>query len=171
MSNKLAESKSTYLKKHADNLVDWHPWGEEAFELARKENKPVLVSIGYDGCMGCDAMAKESFSDPELAALLNESFINIKVDIEEHPDVESVYMAAAQVLNGSGGWPLTAFVNHEREPFFVGNYYPKDTDDELIGLMEIVPRVKYMWLNSPDDLKKSADEIMKSIGMAPPPLD
>ena len=170
MSNKLADSKSPYLKKHADNPVDWHTWGPEAFELAKKEDKPVMVSIGYDGCMGCDAMEKESFSDPEVAALLNDSFINIKVDIEEHPDVDAVYMAAAQVLNGSGGWPLTAFVNHEREPFFVGNYYPKDSDDELIGLLEIIPRTKYMWVNNRDDLQKSSAEIMRSIDMPVPPL-
>ena len=170
MSNKLANNKSPYLKKHADNPVHWHTWGAEAFELAQKEDKPIMVSIGYDGCMGCDAMEKESFSDPEVAALLNDSFINIKVDIEQHPDVDAVYMAAAQVLNGSGGWPLTAFLNHEREPFFVGNYYPKDSDDELIGLMEIVPRTKYMWVNSRDDLMKSSAEIMKRIDMPVPPL-
>lgn len=170
MSNKLTESKSAYLKAHAGDLVDWHTWGAEAFETAKKEDKPVLVSIGFDGCTGCVAMQKESYSDPEVAKLLNDYFVCIKVDMEQHPEVDEVYMAASQVTGGSGGWPLTAFVNHEREPFFVGNYYPKLSDDELTGLMEIIPRARFMWLNNRDDLQKSADEIMRSIEMPAPEL-
>jgi len=166
--NRLVNELSPYLRKHAENPVDWHPWGDEAFELARREDKPVFLSIGYTTCHWCNVMEEESFSDPEAAALLNETFINIKVDREERPDVDAVYMAACQILNkGRGGWPLSIFLDHERRPFFAGTYFPKASREGQIGLMDIVPRIKYIWLNDRESLTRSSAEITEAIGRTP----
>jgi len=168
MPNRLANEQSPYLRKHAENPVDWHPWGDEAFELARREDKPVFLSIGYTTCHWCNVMEEESFSDPEAAALLNDAFINIKVDREERPDVDAVYMAACQILNsGRGGWPLSIFLDHERRPFFAGTYFPKVSREGQTGLMDMVPRIKYIWLNDRESLLRSSAEITRAIG-APP---
>src|SRR3954464_1107472 len=122
--NRLAHEKSPYLLQHAHNPVEWYPWGEEAFEKAKKEDKPVLVSIGYAACHWCHVMERESFEDPEVAAIMNTHFVNIKVDREERPDVDHVYMDAVQAISGSGGWPLNVFLTPARQPFFGGTYYP-----------------------------------------------
>ena len=124
--NRLALEKSPYLLQHADNPVDWYPWGEEAFEKARREDKPIFLSIGYSTCHWCHVMEDESFDDVETARVLNERFIAIKVDREARPDVDAVYMAAAHALTGSGGWPLNVFVTPKAEPFFAGTYFPND---------------------------------------------
>src|SRR5947209_4416995 len=124
MANRLANQTSPYLQQHAANPVDWYPWGTEALERARREDKPILVSIGYSACHWCHVMAHESFEDPGVAALMNELFINIKVDREERPDVDAVYMEAAQALTGSGGWPLNVFLLPDGRPFFGGTYFP-----------------------------------------------
>lgn len=171
MPNRLEDERSPYLKKHAHNPVDWHPWGDEAFALARREDKPVFLSIGYDGCHECGLMARESFSDPEVAALLNEAFICIKADREERPDLDTAYTAACIKLNGSGGWPLTVLLDHEGRPFFAGTYYPRQTQGSNVGLMDLIPRVKYLWLNSRADLMRAADEIVKSMGEKLPEID
>src|SRR5438876_8596936 len=118
--NRLARETSPYLLQHAHNPVDWYPWGEEAFARARAENKPILLSIGYSACHWCHVMERESFEDPEIAALMNELFVSIKVDREERPDVDDVYMKAVQILIGRGGWPLTAFLTPDRKPFHGG---------------------------------------------------
>lgn len=164
MPNRLINEKSPYLIKHAHNPVDWHPWGDEAFALAQKEDKPVFLSIGYTTCHWCNVMEEESFNDSAIGKLLNEAFICIKVDREERPDVDAVYMAACQVLNGSGGWPLTVLLDHERRPFFAGTYYPKETHEGRIGMTDLIPRIKYLWLNGRDDLIKSAQQITEAIG-------
>ena len=116
-TNRLAKESSPYLLQHAHNPVDWYPWGDEAFEKAKQENKPVLVSIGYAACHWCHVMERESFENPEVAALMNEHFINIKVDREERPDVDHVYMDALHAIEGSGGWPLNVFLTPDRKPF------------------------------------------------------
>ena len=124
MANRLANETSPYLLQHAENPVDWHPWGEEALGRARAEDKPILVSIGYAACHWCHVMERESFEDPEVAALMNEHFVPVKVDREERPDVDAIYMDAVQAMTGHGGWPLNAFLTPDGVPFYAGTYFP-----------------------------------------------
>src|SRR3954454_6930842 len=126
MPNRLAHETSPYLQQHADNPVDWYPWGEEALRRATAENKPVLLSVGYSACHWCHVMAHESFEDPAVAAVMNELFVNVKVDREERPDVDSIYMEAVQALTGHGGWPMTVFLTPDKKPFYGGTYSPKE---------------------------------------------
>ena len=126
MANRLGRETSPYLQQHADNPVDWYPWGDEALARARRERKPILLSIGYSACHWCHVMAHESFEDARVAALMNDLYVNIKVDREERPDLDQIYQAAHAVLTRrSGGWPLTMFLTPEQEPFFGGTYFPK----------------------------------------------
>src|SRR5512139_2641186 len=143
--NRLWKEKSPYLLQHAGNPVDWYPWGDEAFEAARRENKPVFLSIGYSTCHWCHVMAHESFEDRAVAEALNSGFISIKVDREERPDIDRVYMAACQSLTGSGGWPLTVFMTPEGKPFFAGTYFPKNTRYGQIGMLELLPKIAAIW--------------------------
>jgi len=124
MANRLSKETSPYLLQHAHNPVDWYSWSNEAFERAMAENKPVLVSIGYAACHWCHVMEKESFENEEVAAIMNNHFINIKVDREERPDVDHIYMDAVQAISGSGGWPLNVFLTPDRKPFYGGTYFP-----------------------------------------------
>jgi uncharacterized protein YyaL (SSP411 family) len=124
--NKLTDEKSPYLLAHSHNPVNWYPWGPEAFDRARREDKPIFLSIGYSTCHWCHVMERESFEDEDVARLLNEMFICIKVDREERPDIDTVYMSACQIMTGTGGWPLTVFMTADKKPFFAGTYYPKD---------------------------------------------
>lgn len=123
--NRLAQEKSPYLLQHKDNPVDWYPWCSEAFDKAKREDKPVFLSVGYSTCHWCHVMAHESFADEEAAAVLNKNFVCIKVDREERPDIDAVYMKVCQALTGSGGWPMTVFMTPEQKPFFAGTYFPK----------------------------------------------
>src|ERR671914_140585 len=123
-TNRLIHETSPYLLQHAHNPVDWYPWGEEAFQKAKSENKPILLSIGYSACHWCHVMERESFESEEIAALMNENFINIKVDREERPDLDAVYMEAVQMLTGSGGWPMTVFLPPQGKLFYGGPYFP-----------------------------------------------
>lgn len=142
MTNKLASETSPYLLQHADNPVDWHPWGEQALTLAREQNKPILLSIGYSACHWCHVMAHESFEDAEIAAIMNTHFINIKVDREERPDIDQIYQTAHNMLsNKSGGWPLTVFLTPDQEPYFTGTYFPKTARYQLPGFADLIPRV------------------------------
>src|SRR5439155_770975 len=124
MANRLAQETSPYLLEHANNPVDWYPWGSQALERARTEHKPILLSIGYSACHWCHVMARESFEDPQTAALMNRDFVSIKVDREERPDLDQVYMRAVQGMTGSGGWPMTVFLLPDGTPFFAGTYFP-----------------------------------------------
>jgi uncharacterized protein YyaL (SSP411 family) len=126
MANRLANETSPYLLQHKDNPVDWYAWNDEAFERARREDKPVLLSVGYSACHWCHVMAHESFENPDIATAMNQSFINIKVDREERPDVDAIYMQAVQALTGRGGWPMTVFLTPDARPFFGGTYYPPE---------------------------------------------
>jgi uncharacterized protein len=157
--NKLASEKSPYLLQHAANPVDWYPWGEEAFGLARTGNKPVFLSIGYSTCHWCHVMAHESFEDEEIASLMNEAFVNIKVDREERPDIDSVYMNVCQTLTGSGGWPLTVLLTPDKRPFFAGTYFPKDDRQGRIGMRHLIKNIDSLWKNRREELLKSANEI------------
>lgn len=157
--NKLKNEKSPYLLQHKDNPVNWYPWGEEAFEKATKENKPVFLSIGYATCHWCHVMAHESFEDPEIAKILNDAFINVKVDREERPDIDSTYMTVCQMLTGHGGWPLTIIMTPEKKPFFAGTYIPKEARFNRIGLRQLVPGIKGMWKHEPEKIRKAVDSI------------
>ena len=133
MSNHLANQSSPYLLQHASNPVDWYPWGEEAFEKARKEDKPVFLSIGYSTCHWCHVMARESFESEETARILNRYFVSVKVDREERPDIDSVYMSVCQALSGSGGWPMSIFMTAGQKPFFAGTYFPPVSRHGMTG--------------------------------------
>jgi len=126
MTNRLIHEKSPYLLQHAHNPVDWYPWGNEAFLKAKKEDKPIFLSIGYSACHWCHVMEEESYSNPEIAKMLNQYFVAIKVDREERPDIDSVYMSAVQVMTGSGGWPLNIFLATDKKPFYGGTYFPPE---------------------------------------------
>ncbi|MFP3254524.1 MAG: DUF255 domain-containing protein, partial [Hydrogenobaculum sp.] len=137
--NRLINEKSPYLKMHAYNPVDWYPWSEEAFDKAIKENKPVFLSIGYSSCHWCHVMEKESFEDEEVASFLNKYFVSIKVDKEERPDIDSLYMEYCVLLNNSGGWPLSVFLTPTKEPFFAGTYFPK------ASFLKLLQQIKDLW--------------------------
>lgn len=155
-SNRLVQEKSPYLQQHASNPVDWYPWGEEAFEKARKENKPILVSIGYSTCHWCHVMERESFSKPDIAALMNKYLVSIKIDREERPDIDKIYMTAVTSLTGSGGWPLNIFLTPDLQPFYGGTYFPPDERWGQIGWPELVERIGKTWEN-PEERKKIID--------------
>ncbi len=159
MSNRLINEKSPYLRQHAENPVDWYPWGEEAFEKARREDKPVFLSIGYSTCHWCHVMAHESFEDKSVAEILNKYYVPVKVDREERPDVDSVYMQACVAANGSGGWPLTAILTPEQEPFFIGTYFPKENRSGRMGLRFILSAIAEKWGNDRDELLHTASEM------------
>lgn len=158
MPNRLIHESSPYLLQHAYNPVDWYPWGEEAFQKAEEEDKPVLLSSGYSACHWCHVMEKESFADPEVASLLNKVFVPIKVDREERPDIDGVYMSACQAMTGSGGWPLTVMLTPDRKPFFAGTYFPKRSAVGRIGLMELAEKVKTLWNTRREAILKIAED-------------
>lgn len=160
--NRLAEEKSPYLLQHADNPVNWYAWGEEAFEKARKQDKPVFLSIGYATCHWCHVMAHESFEDPEVAELMNDAFISIKVDREERPDIDNTYMTVCQMLTGSGGWPLNIFLTPEKKPFYAATYIPKRGRHGRPGMLELVPRIQQLWEENREKIYGSADEIVRA---------
>ncbi len=162
-TNHLIHEKSPYLLQHAHNQVDWYPWGDEAFTRADEEDKPIFLSIGYSTCHWCHVMERESFEDPEVANLLNETFICIKVDREERPDIDNVYMRVCQMMTGSGGWPLTIIMTPEKEPFFAGTYFPKETRFGRIGMMELVPHIKEIWENRRQEAVDTAGKIAESL--------
>jgi len=158
-ANRLVREKSPYLKQHARNPVDWYPWGEEAFKDAKAADKPVFLSIGYSACHWCHVMAHESFEDAEVARLMNEAFICIKVDREERPDIDKIYMTACQLLTGAGGWPLTVMMTPERLPFYAATYIPKTSGPGRMGMLELVPLVARIWSSRRHDLLNAAREI------------
>lgn len=162
-ANKLIKEKSPYLLQHAYNPVDWFPWTEEAFEKARSEDKPIFLSIGYSTCHWCHVMEKESFEDEEVAALMNDAFVNIKVDREERPDIDAVYMSVCQMMTGGGGWPMTMIMTPEKKPFFAGTYFPKGSKYGRIGMLELVPRIKDVWQNKRSEINRSAQEITHAL--------
>ncbi|MFC1892740.1 thioredoxin domain-containing protein [Chloroflexota bacterium] len=161
--NKLIFQKSPYLLQHAENPVDWYTWSEEAFEKAKKENKPVFLSIGYSTCHWCHVMAHESFEDTEVAKLMNETFVSVKVDREERPDIDSVYMTVCQMMTGSGGWPLTIIMTPNKEPFFAATYIPKETRFGRVGMLTLIPRIKELWSTRQAEVMSSATQVTASL--------
>lgn len=162
-NNKLIHEKSPYLLQHAHNPVNWYPWGEEAFDKAKREDKPIFLSIGYSTCHWCHVMAHESFEDEEVATALNRDFIAVKVDREERPDVDAVYMAVCQALTGSGGWPMTVLMTPEQKPFYAGTYLPKSSRYSMPGLLDILAAATDQWHNHRDELLESGDKITQAI--------
>lgn len=158
-ANRLINEQSPYLLQHAYNPVNWYPWSEKVFEKARTENKPIFLSIGYSTCHWCHVMEKESFEDEEVAKLMNEAFVSIKVDREERPDIDGIYMSVCQMLTGSGGWPLTIVMTPDKKPFFAGTYFPKLNRYGRAGMMELIPKLTELWKSKYDDIIKSAEEI------------
>lgn len=159
-TNRLSLEKSPYLLQHAHNPVDWYPWSQEAFETARAQEKPVFLSIGYSTCHWCHVMERESFENEEIANILNQNYISIKVDREERPDVDGIYMHVCQMLTGSGGWPLTVFLTPEQKPFYVGTYFPPENQRGQLGLRELLGRVAKMWREERERLLERAEEIL-----------
>ncbi len=162
--NRLIFEQSPYLLQHADNPIAWYPWGEEALNRAAAEEKPIFLSIGYATCHWCHVMARESFSDSEVAAEMNAHFIAVKVDREERPDLDAIYMKISQEVTGTGGWPLNVILTPGRQPILIGTYFPKTDRDGRLGLMEILRRVAAMWQNDRQKLLGAADRVMAAVG-------
>lgn len=160
MSNHLKNETSPYLLQHAENPVDWYPWGREAFERAKEEDKPIFLSIGYSTCHWCHAMAHESFENRNTAEILNRHFVSIKVDREERPDIDSVYMSVCQAFTGSGGWPMSIFMTWDKKPFLAGTYFPVRPQYGVPGFADLLKAVAYRWDQSREELLRSADEVI-----------
>ena len=165
MSNRLADATSPYLLQHKDNPVDWYPWGEAAFARARAEKKPIFLSIGYSACHWCHVMERESFGDAELARLLNDHFVSIKVDREQRPDLDQIYMQAVQSLTGRGGWPMSVFLNNEGEPFFGGTYWPPRPRQGMPGFDQVLRAVSDAWQNQHDKIAEQATRLTASLAI------
>ncbi|MDP6167091.1 MAG: thioredoxin domain-containing protein, partial [Candidatus Marinimicrobia bacterium] len=157
--NRLAQSQSPYLLQHASNPVDWYPWGKEAFLKAKKENKPIFLSIGYSTCHWCHVMEHESFEDSTVAALMNEHFISIKVDREEMPEVDHLYMSVCQAMTGHGGWPLTIVMTPDKEPFFAGTYFPKNGRGKRPGMLQLIPSLTNAWTSKQGEILKTTERV------------
>ena len=165
MSNMLKNETSPYLLQHSENPVNWYPWRQEAFEKARAEDKPIFLSIGYSSCHWCHVMAHESFESLKTAEILNEKFISIKVDREERPDIDSVYMSVCQAFTGSGGWPMSIFMTWDKKPFFAGTYFPPYSRNGMPGFFELLNAISSQWQNNRYKLINSADMIIKQLKM------
>ena len=169
MANRLAGETSPYLLQHANNPVDWYPWGGDAFAKARGEDKPVLLSVGYSACHWCHVMAHESFENEQIAALMNRFFVNVKVDREERPDVDSIYMQAVQAMSGHGGWPMTVFLDPAGVPFFGGTYFPPEDRGGMRGFRSVLQIVADLWTRRRDDVNHAATEIRRLLESPPLP--
>jgi len=166
MPNRLAQEASPYLRQHADNPVDWYPWGEEALEKARREDRPIFLSIGYSACHWCHVMERESFRDPETARILNEHFVPIKVDREERPDLDSLYMQAVMALTGHGGWPLSVFLTPDGRPFFGGTYFPPEDRGGLPGFRRVLKAVLSAWQTRRPEVERGAEALARHLARA-----
>lgn len=166
--NRLISEKSPYLLQHASNPVDWYPWGEDAFRLAKKEDKLIFLSIGYSTCHWCHVMAHESFEDREVAGLMNEAFVSIKVDREERPDIDQIYMKACQMMTGRGGWPLTIIMTPDRKPIFAATYVPKESRFGMVGLKDIITRIQHLWKSDRGQILESAAKLTSELKKAKP---
>ncbi len=161
--NRLAQETSPYLRQHADNPVDWYPWGDEAFAVARETDRPILLSVGYSSCHWCHVMAHESFEDPEIASVMNRLFVNVKVDREERPDVDAVYMDAVQALTGQGGWPMTVFLTPDARPFYAGTYFPPADRRGMPGFPSVMEAIDDVWTNQRDKVTAQSEQLVAAI--------
>src|SRR3990172_3299442 len=164
MANRLARETSPYLQQHANNPVDWYPWGEEALAKAKKENKALLLSIGYSACHWCHVMERESFEDAETAEIMNQNFVSIKVDREERPDLDAIYMEAVQLLTGQGGWPLTVFLTPDGTPFYGGTYFPPDDRPGLPSFRRVLTSVADAYRGKRSEVERTARSLRESVG-------
>ncbi|MBW2160806.1 MAG: thioredoxin domain-containing protein [Deltaproteobacteria bacterium] len=177
MPNHLENETSPYLLQHVDNPVDWYPWGEEAMRLAKEQDKPILLSIGYAACHWCHVMAHESFEDQVTAEQMNADFINVKVDREERPDVDSIYMQAVNAMTGRGGWPMTVFLTPDGKPFYAGTYFPNEPRHGMASFQQILTGVIQAWRNDRENVVGSASEVaqqlqaLSGVGFEEQPLD
>ena len=158
--NRLASEASPYLRQHADNPVDWYPWGDEAFARARDVDRPVLLSVGYSACHWCHVMAHESFEDDDTAAVVNAGFVAVKVDREERPDVDAIYMEAVQAMTGRGGWPMTVFLTPDGRPFFAGTYFPPRDAHGTPGFGRVLEAIGEAWRDRRQELESQADSLV-----------
>lgn len=163
MANRLAHETSPYLLQHADNPVDWWPWSEEAFVAARQRGVAVHLSVGYSSCHWCHVLARESFEDEAVAAFMNEHFVNIKVDREERPDVDAVYMEAVQAATGQGGWPMTVFLTPDAEPFYFGTYFPPEPRSGMPSFQQVLEGVRAAWADRRDEVAEVAGKITRDL--------
>src|SRR3954447_17121475 len=161
--NRLADATSLYLRQHRDNPVDWYQWGDEAFERARSDDKPLLLSVGYSACHWCHVMAHESFENADTAAVMNELFVNVKVDREERPDVDAIYMAATQAMTGQGGWPMTVFCAPDGRPFYCGTYFPNEARHGLPAFVDLCRAVDDAWRNRREEILGHAEELTEAV--------
>ena len=169
--NRLAEATSPYLLQHAENPVDWYPWGDEAFERARTEDKPLLVSVGYSSCHWCHVMAHESFENAATAVVMNDLFVNVKVDREERPDIDAVTMEATVGMTGAGGWPTTVFMTPDGRPFYAGTYFPPEPRHGMPSFGDVLRAVSQTWRERRGDVERQAgriDDALRSVAQAPP---
>jgi uncharacterized protein YyaL (SSP411 family) len=163
MPNRLIDETSPYLLQHAHNPVDWYPWGDEALSRARTEDRPILLSIGYSACHWCHVMERESFEEPRIAAMMNDLFVNIKVDREERPDLDGIYMTAVQAMTGHGGWPMTVFLTPEGVPFYGGTYFPPEDRGQHPGFPRVLAGVADAYRNRRDEVTKNADQMRQAL--------
>src|SRR6478735_4867718 len=169
MPNRLSGETSPYLQQHASNPVDWYPWGEEALAEAKRTGKPILLSVGYSACHWCHVMAHESFEDPAIAAVMNDLYVNVKVDREERPDIDQVYqLAHSMITQRPGGWPLTMFLTPEQVPFFGGTYFPATARYGMIGFPDLLKRVRQYHDQSPDDIRATGEQLAAAMARAEP---
>src|SRR5512134_892880 len=159
MANQLADESSPYLLQHANNPVNWYPWGEEALDQAKAENKPIFLSIGYAACHWCHVMAHESFEGETIAAFMNEHFINIKVDREERPDLDAIYMQATVAMTGSGGWPMSVFLTPDLKPFYTGTYFPPVQRYNMPAFRDILAGIARAWQAEPEEIARVSGQV------------
>src|SRR5947209_96088 len=163
MANRLAQETSPYLLQHAHNPVDWYAWGDDAFARARADDKPILLSVGYSACHWCHVMERESFEDEATAQLMNEHFVNVKVDREERPDVDAVYMDAVVALSGQGGWPMTVFLTPDGKPFFGGTYYPPEPRHGMPAFRQVLVALAEAYRDRRDDVARQAAALVEAL--------
>jgi uncharacterized protein YyaL (SSP411 family) len=166
MPNRLADAQSPYLRQHKDNPVDWYPWGDAAFEKAKAEDKPIFLSIGYSTCHWCHVMAEESFEDETVAEKMNETFVSIKVDREERPDIDNLYMTVCQMMNRQGGWPLTIVMTPDKKPFFAATYLPKESRYGRMGMLDLIPRIRQLWTVQREEVEQEASSVTETLQRA-----
>ena len=164
--NRLAGETSPYLLQHAENPVDWYPWGSEALDRARNENKPIFLSVGYSSCHWCHVMAHESFENEDVASFMNSNFVNIKVDREERPDIDDIYQKACQMATGQGGWPLSVFLTPDQKPFHVGTYYPPLDSHGRPGFGSVCRQLAQSWAERQGDVDSRADDFVRALSKA-----
>ena len=163
MSNRLNKSTSPYLLQHANNPVNWFPWGEEALQESKDEDKPIFLSIGYAACHWCHVMAHESFEDPATASIMNQHFINIKVDREERPDLDSIYMDAVVAITGQGGWPMSVFLTPDLAPFFCGTYFPPTPRFNMPSFQDVLSTIVKLWQDDRDRVLESSNTLTRQL--------